>query len=484
MKRLIIATFITITAYSGFGQSNLSFFHMQNSIPQVSNYNASYFPNSKVYVSLPALSGIDFTVNNAFGINDIFTETGDSTLVDINRFLGSRKKSTFLNVGLGITDLMVGVRLGDHSHFSFFINERMNATFNYPIDLMNFLWQGNRAYIGENFVADDFSYKMTMYREWGVGYARKFLIANRQTNIGVRLKYLTGLFHSSAKDLALSIHTSEEDYSITTSFNEARILSAGISQFDSDEDVNPMYFIHNGNQGFGVDIGAQMQFNRKLRLGAAINDLGFISWKDNAEEINLSESSFRFEGINLDNTDELGQAIQDSLDNIEIDSIPTRFNTSLNARAYFSADYEVTNGGYAQATVSNYFTQGAIRTAIGLGYLQNVGKWFSASTTFSMVPQQGVDIGMGLMFKLSVVQLYVVADNLLNTINIPNAKAVNLKFGLNFLIGKYSPPVKKPRISIPVEETEPSVEKEEQPKQSAEEEEVDEFSDYSHLWDE
>ena len=172
------------------------------------------------------------------------------------------------------------------------------------------------------------------------------------------------------------------------------------------------------------------------------------------------------------------------MDNIEIDSIPTRFNTSLNARAYFSADYEVTNGGYAQATVSNYFTQGAIRTAIGLGYLQNVGKWFSASTTFSMVPQQGVDIGMGLMFKLSVVQLYVVADNLLNTINIPNAKAVNLKFGLNFLIGKYSPPVKKPRISIPVEETEPSVEKEEQPKQSAEEEEVDEFSDYSHLWDE
>ena len=75
----------------------------------------------------------------------------------------------------------------------------------------------------------------------------------------------------------------------------------------------------------------------------------------------------------------------DSLDNIEIDSIPTRFNTSLNARAYFSADYEVTNGGYAQATVSNYFTQGAIRTAIGLGYLQNVGKWFSASTTFSQL---------------------------------------------------------------------------------------------------
>ncbi len=486
VKRIILILLI-VASGELVAQNNLSFYHMGKGIPQGSNYNPAYFPDARVFVSLPGISGIDLSVNNSFSISDIFTQTGDSTLIDVGRFLGTQqKKRSFLNVDLDVTDLMIGFRVGEKMHFSLFVNDKFDFTFFYPIDLMNFVWRGNAAYVGQNFVADQMGYSTTHYREYGIGYGQTFTILDRETTIGARFKYLNGMLHNSTQNFSVSILTDEADYSLTASFNEAQIRSVAFSQLTDDdaEDFDESYFIFNENAGFGLDLGARMQFSDKLGLGAAVNDLGFINWKQHAELINFKGTSFTYSGIDLDDTDSFGQAIEDSLKNLEPDTVAGTFTTKLNARTYFSADYQVTPKGQAQATIANYMTQGRVKTSIGLGYTQQVGRWFTASATGSYVPQQGVDLGLGMMFRLSTFQLYVAADNIFNTIDVPNASAANINFGINFLFGRAEKKSKK-KVTPPVTPTPPDAEPTEETMKvtpAVEPEEEEDYSDYEHLW--
>ena len=122
MKSILTILFVSIATVS-FGQFNLNFYQMQGATPQNMNYNPAIFPKAKAFVSLPGMSGIDISVNNSFGVSDIFTETGDSTLIDINRFLSNQKEGAYLNTSMNITDLMFGFRTGENGFVSFFVNE-------------------------------------------------------------------------------------------------------------------------------------------------------------------------------------------------------------------------------------------------------------------------------------------------------------------------------------------------------------------------
>lgn len=427
-----------MTNYQVISQSNLGFFHLKNATPQNTNYNAAVFPKSRVFVSLPGLSGLNLSLNNSFGLSDAFTTTGDSTLFDVDRLLSNQKDNAFLNASMTLTDFMVGVRINENNFFTVFVNDRLDGTLFYPMEMLNFLWQGNAAYVGENFVADDFTYDLTYYREWGVGYGRSLNIMGFNTNIGVRLKYLNGLFHSSIEDnLGVNILTREQDYSLEIGFQEGVIRSAGINILDDGVDQsNYQYLIFNQNSGFGVDLAVNLDVNDKLSVGIGANDLGFISWKERTEITSLSGVSFTFEGLDLDNIDQFGQALQDSLDALEIDTVAGSFNTSLNSNTFLTGSYRVIDNGYVQASLVNYFTQGHVTTAFGIGYLQEVNHWLAASLTASAASQRGADLGAALMLRGGFFQFYTAVENIINTGNIPKAKGVSVRFGINFLFGK------------------------------------------------
>ncbi|MEQ8472305.1 MAG: DUF5723 family protein [Marinoscillum sp.] len=433
MRKYLILTLLIGATTLVFGQFNLNFYQMNTATPQGNNYNAASFPNARAFVSLPLISGVDLSVNNSFGLSDIFTETGDSSLIDVDRFLLEQGDGAYFNTQLTITDLMIGFRTGKNGFVTVFVNERTDATFFYPFQLVNFIWQGNRNYVGEEYVIDDISYDFTHYREIGVGYGRSFDIFGFNTNLGVRLKYLQGVAHSSIKDnLEMSILTREEDYSVVVNMNEGLSRSAGLNML---QDGDIPYLINNGNTGFAIDLGGTIDLSDRITVGFAANDLGFIKWQDDAETASFNGTSFEINGGSFDNMDQLADAVMDSIENLQIDTIASTFTTSLNSSLFLSGSYRVTDQGYAQATISNYFTQGRMKSAVGIGYLQNLRKWLAASVTFSLASQRGADIGAGLMLRGGYFQTYLSVDHLLNTINVPEASGLNFKFGINFLFG-------------------------------------------------
>lgn len=434
MRTYLTLIFLVVVS-TAFGQFNLNFYQMGAATPQNNNYNAAVFPKAKAFVSLPVISGIDMSINNSFGISDVFTKTGDSTLIDINRFLLNQKDGAYFNAQVGITDLMFGFRTGENGFVTVFVNERTDATFFYPFQLINFIWEGNGNYVGEEYLVDDISYDFTHYREIGAGYGRSFNILGFNTNLGMRLKYLQGVAHSSIKDnLKMSIHT-REDLSVQVAMKQGLSRSAGLNMLE-DGDIN--YLVSNGNTGFAIDLGGQMDLTDRITVGFAANDLGFIKWKEDAETAAFNGASFEINGASFDDMDQLADAVMDSIENLAIDTVAGSFTTSLNSSLFLSGSYRVTEQGYAQATISNYFTQGRMKSAFGVGYLQNLGQWLAASVTCSVASQRGADIGAGLMLRGGGFQTYVSVDHLLNTINAPNASGLNFKFGINFVFGKYN----------------------------------------------
>lgn len=137
--------------------------------------------------------------------------------------------------------------------------------------------------------------------------------------------------------------------------------------------------------------------------------------------------------------------MKDSIDMLKVDTISAKFTTTLNSRMFISGSYKLTKDGYAQATISNYFTQGRMKSAFGIGYLQNVGRWFAVNVSGSVAPQRRVDMGMGLMLRGFFFQTYVSVDNVWNTINLPQASGLNVKLGMNFLFGKPAASKKRER---------------------------------------
>lgn len=435
MKTYLTIIFLGV-ATMGFGQFNLNFYQMQGATPQNTNYNPAVFPKAKSFVSLPGISGIDLSVNNSFGMMDVLTETGDSTLIDINRFLLNQKEGAYFNAMANITDLMVGFRTGENGFVTLFVNERIDATYFYPLKLVSFIWNGNADYVGKNYNIDDISYDFSHYREMGVGYGRSFELFGFNTNLGVRLKLLNGMLHGSIKDnLNMSIYTNEDDYSVEVKMQSGLSRTAGLDALDQEDFA---YFGFNGNTGFGIDLGGQMDLTDRITVGISAIDLGFIKWKDYSETASFDGTSFSISGSSFDNMDQLADAIADSIESLAIDTVAASFTTTLNSKLYLSGSYRLTENGYAHATLANYFTQGKMKSAFGVGYTQNLGNWLAASATFSAASQQGVDMGLGLMLRGGFFQTYVSVDHLFGTMNIPEARGLNMKFGINFLFGNPS----------------------------------------------
>lgn len=447
MRKYLILIYLVGATNLVFGQFNLNFYQMTNATPQSNNYNAASFPNARAFVGLPVLSGLDLSVNNSFGLSDVFTNTGDSTLIDVDKLLTGQEDGAYFNTMINITDLMVGFRTGENGFVTIFANERTDATFFYPFQLINFIWEGNRKYLGEEYVINDLSYDFTHYREMGVGYGRSFEIFGLNTNLGVRVKYLQGVLHSSIEDnLEMSIYTDESDYSVEVAMKSGLARTAGFNKLIDAGDIG--YVFSNQNTGFAIDLGGEVDLTDRITVGFAANDLGFISWKDDAETASFSGSSFKINGGSFDNMDQLADAVIDSINALTIDTTAADFTTTLNSTLFLSGSYRVTDNGYAQVTVSNYFTQGKMKSAVGIGYLQNLGKWFAASYTMSVASQRGADMGLGLMLRGGFFQTYVSVDHILNTINLPEASGLNMKFGINFLIGGSSKKAKKKDESI------------------------------------
>ncbi|MFQ3576697.1 MAG: DUF5723 family protein, partial [Cytophagales bacterium] len=206
------------------------------------------------------------------------------------------------------------------------------------------------------------------------------------------------------------------------------------------------------NLGLGVDLGTKYNINKRLSASLAVNNLGFIRWKENTTNQRLA-GNVRFTGIELDDINESDSSklnlntYADSLSKkFTFDSTKNGYTQSLVASTHLNLSYHVFRNTYLNALLyADYFRQ--IRPAVSVSLYQGIARWFGLNVAWSAQHGKFDNLGLGLFFKPGPLQIFVMSDNLTPFIKAGglsgeidyaklDVKNLNFRFGCNIVLGR------------------------------------------------
>ncbi|UXX80694.1 DUF5723 family protein [Reichenbachiella carrageenanivorans] len=418
-------------------QSGISLYHLTNSTYQGNNFNPAFFPEGKTFVGIPVLSGVMVDFNSPTNYNDAITtnENGERKW-DIDRFVDNSKKRNYVSAEAEISTFYVGWKKSATQGFSVFIRERIGARGFYSDDLVNTAWKGNTPLIGDRLDLKGTALDVRYYREYGFGIWKS--LPGKGVNIGVRVKFLNGMM-SAVTDSKFdgSIGFEEDNYQANFNLKNSAIYTSGFNIMDSNDLTTHM--ISNGNLGAGIDLGVHWKITKELSAAVSVNDLGFIRWKVDTENYHLADTTFRFEGIDLADVGDFGDAYIDSLKyRIQDTTLYEAYTTGLNTSSYASLMYQLTPYDRFTGTIAAHVVQGHFRMIYSAAYTRKVGRALDFSVNVSRIPQQGIDVGLAAAVNLGPCQIYMASDKLLKVWDATQIDAADFRFGMNLVFGKKS----------------------------------------------
>ena len=445
MKNFTVVISIIILAFGSVeAQNDLSFYHLGKTIPQGNHMNPAFFPDAKFYLSLPAISGIQMSLNNSFAYKDLFTKIPNSeeVLIDVDNLLSKLENGDRIDFNSNISLFQFGLRLNQTSFITVFANERISLGMAYPVEFLRYAWKGNLGYGGNSFTEGDLEVSANYFREIGVGYSRDLsILGGRRLSVGLRIKMLQGLVNVNSSDnLSFSIDTDSQSFDMNVSVNDPVFYTAGIDDNSLGGDNAGAYLGSNGNKGLGLDLGTEFEYNEKINIAFSINDLGSINWSDEVKNYTVNNTQISYEGLDLKNTSDLGRALTDTLSaKFKDEENALSFKRTLDTRIFLGGTYQILPKGNVSASITNKFILGKPNTSFGLGYTHKFGKVLTASGTMTKKPKQKPTFGGGFAFRLSFFQLYAVVDNAFGYSDVTSLKNMDFRIGLNFIFGSHKP---------------------------------------------
>jgi len=441
LKFLTLSLAFVISCWAS-AQQDLTLYNMEV-VPQRMYANPAFFPTySKVNIGLPMLSSqyLNFS-NNGFKYSDVIKRRSDDSLyLDYDNMLSKLAKNNYISVAYQPDLLSFGFRIKQKNYFSVNVTEKVNIRFRYPKNFMEFIWKGNGGLLGEE-LKFNFGVNATHYREYGLGYAR---IINEKLTVGGKIKYLYGMENVATEKSDVSLYTDPTTFDITAKANIV-VNTSGLDAFDSDGFSVNNYAFKKKNKGFGIDLGGEYKFNKKITFSASIIDLGYIKWKDNVTNYvsKTPDASYTYQGVELnsffssDTTNNPFEEMADSLKEIfKIEEQHNNYTTNLASQIYLGGTYSVTENGKAGVLFYSQIFDKKIHPGLALSYSQRVGRWLNVSASYSMYNRSYNNIGLGLALNGGPIQLYVVSDNILGAFFPQNTKNLQLHFGINLTFGR------------------------------------------------
>jgi hypothetical protein len=438
MKKYYLVLILVVSLqFSIHGQSGMSLYHLQNSTIQGNHFNPAFIPEGKLFLGLPVLSGVAFDYNSRNSYNDIIVKENGKKLWNTENFTSLLKNRNYVSVEAEISTFYLGIRANQTTAYSLFVNDKIGARTFYSKDIVQLVLKGNSSFIGRELDLSKVAADARYYREIGLGYWKDF--PDQKFTIGVRLKYLIGFFNaSSSNNFDGKMTISEDNFNTNFDFSNATFNTSGVDLFsDGSSAAISSHLIGNSNTGFGIDLGANLHINKQLSMALAINDVGFINWKVDPKNYNVQDTTFDYRGITLKDVDNFQQTLENSIsDKFVSNETANAYKTSLNSRIYASMTFQIDPKSKITGSIANHGVLGRLRMLYAVGYTRSFGKVFTVSGNLIKSPQHGVDIGIGYTVDLGLVQFYLATDKLIGLRDATSISALDLRFGINFIIGK------------------------------------------------
>lgn len=427
-------------------QYNLTLYQLHETVPQANFLNPGVLPYGQVNVGFPGISNLRFGASNSFSAEDLFYKENQMLIPDLDNFVSRLGKQNYLNLDGGADIMYLGF-WAKRNYFSFHASVRQSSTFGYPTSLMEYIIQGNGGdNLGKMVSLNDMALTSTGWLEVGASYGRAML--NDKVTWGVRAKYLFGGYHMAIqKDLNGGISTNPDTYAVNIALNDftintAGLTAAGIHLFDDPDNRNDYkdmqdYLMNSENRGMAFDFGATAQVSDKFKLYASLIDVGFITWQSAVENYSFKNASYMYEGINMNDAENFGQALLDSITST-FDPVVSHdsYKQSLSSQFYAGGEYKLTKNHTVGALAYGRYIKGKVIPAYSLNYNMKLGRILNTAVTYNIMNNSYRNIGAGFSLNLGFWQIYAVTDNIGAYINPHKSKSADLRFGINLTFGR------------------------------------------------
>lgn len=308
--KFALTVIMTVIAGNIFGQGfNSSYFN--EGVTSRHEMNAA-FEGEYNYVAIPILGSLNIKKQGNFGLQDVLfknPETGYYNRTFMHPDVSTDEALSGFSSGANkmLADANIALISAGFKSFGGYniieLKSKSSVGLSVPYELLEFAKNtSNKSYEFDNISTKAFSYV-----ELALGHSRQF---TEKLRLGTKLKFLFGLANADLQIENMRADLSGDQWLITSDKAEANVnikriqfknttsnyeyRSGSYEHVDLGETEIDGFGI--GGFGLGLDLGAEYHILDGLKVSAAINDLGFISWNNNYL-LRQRERTFRFNGF-------------------------------------------------------------------------------------------------------------------------------------------------------------------------------------------
>lgn len=403
-------------------------------------YNAYFSPGmGNVGVNLQySQLGIRDLFKSGFNLSDLLDLLEDDNYISIN--LHHNLQTLGIRVGNGMLSYNHNFRV------------RGYASFNYC--LFKLLAFGSMEFLGEDNPANvKFDLDTQAFHEYALGYQCN---VTDWLSLGVRAKLVFGLFDITTDAFAMKLYTDPEsnilyvNEDVRMCFALPRLFQLEEGQLTTQGPFGIRDFYH--NSGFGLDLAASVRIGDRFIVTTAVNDLGYITWKENNMQLMglvneggeyNAEGTVGFDGFDAEHLklfftdEEYRSAVLDTL-NESFDFQTTsigEYKTMLPTSFLMRGSFDLNEYNRFIAQFQGCFRGDSFRPAFTVAYNGCFFKKIDLCGTYTMMKGSYATLGLGLGFKFGAFQMYAASSNWLN-LNTGGSKVRNYQAGIVFSVGE------------------------------------------------
>lgn len=342
--------------------------------------------------------------------------SNELTAEDINNIISSLKPINILAAGQESMVLGLAKRWKTNKHqltTSISVIDRMGATLTYPKQLIQLVWQGNKAFAGDTLHLGSLSVNARYLREYGIGIAQN-LIERPKLSIryGLRVKYLHALAGIYMPNNELDFYTNSDGTHIYLKYQSEAYLHGH----------SPLSLWKERGNGWAINLGLSIQWRKRLTLDVAANDIGQLKFNSQAQKFSV-DNQFTFSGIDKDQINDI-QQLSDSLQQhfSQYQSSKQAFRMPLGQRYMLQLSYKIKDTEDTRNTSMAFLTlvkgNANLPTVsknllIQIGYQQRLFKFLDVSGSVAYGGFNNFHSGALLGFRFSqFVRLNIFSDNM------------------------------------------------------------------------
>ncbi|PID92406.1 MAG: hypothetical protein CSA96_03430 [Bacteroidetes bacterium] len=400
--------------------------------------------------------------NSSLTINDLLssrTENGHTTLYwDFEAIDARLREQNYLKFGAGSTPLYLGLRINNAWYLNFSASIVNSSLFLFPGSIAELRYGNADVETEEPRTIDLNHYDLNelSYASYSFGTVIK---PNPDLRMGLRAKALMGLSAIVTNTFLATIETSDDfsssllktDISMNVSgtlFETDRIRKVfrpvtAFSDFFLGKDA-----VSNRNTGLALDFGFSWRPGRIWSLEGAINDLGYIHWRKDPQQL-VSKGEYLYEGLQFSPytlTDEefkFDDYLQRYADTILTTIIPEAesksFSTPLNTRVYLGSSCKLSRKLSIHALYhARHYAHATLRQGTFSASWTPL-KAISLSGSFSYSNYWWNNLGLALILRSDWIEIYFASDNLNTFWNPRDSRGINISLGTNLILWKRNP---------------------------------------------